>query len=227
MRRHCAILAAALLLLPAGAARADTLLHLSDSETVSAPPDELDAALRAQATSGSAADAQQQVNAVIADALTHARAVPGITISTGSYFVWHVDPTPQSPSAHWQASQSLDLTSHDAAPLLTLVGTLQHNGMAVEGLTWRLSRAAERAAYATAMSHAITALRDQAEHAASLLGLRFVSFKDVRLGAAAPPPGPRFVGAMMAAAAPAPPSAVPADVTVSATAEADAILAPK
>lgn len=222
----CACLAGAWVL-GTSPAWAETLLHLSDTETVSVMPDELAASLRAEASSPNPVDAQQRVNAAMADALAHARKVAGVIISTGAYNVWHMGPTPQDPTQRWQASQSLELTSHDSVPLLTLVGTLQHNGLAIEGLNWRLSHAAERKAYDEAMRRAITTLRGKAQQAAGLLDLRFDSFKEVRLGSAAPPPMPRFVGAMAAMAAPAPPSAVAADVPVSASAEADAILLPK
>ncbi|HUB48521.1 MAG TPA: SIMPL domain-containing protein [Acetobacteraceae bacterium] len=207
---------------------AETLLHLSDTETVTAVPDELEAALRVEATSANPADAQQRVNAAMADALARARKVPGITISTGAYAVWHVTPTPQDRTDHWQANQTLNLTSHDGPTLLTLVGVLQHSGLAIESLNWHLSREAERKAHDQALRAAIAALRGKAADAAGLLDLRFDSFKQVTLGETAPPPLPRFAPAMvMAAAAPTPPSAVATDVPVSATVEADAILLPK
>lgn len=227
MHRHIAILAAALPLLLATAARADTLLQLSDTETVSIVPDELTASLRAEASSQNPADAQQRVNAAMADALAQARKQQGITISTGSYAVWHVGATPQAPRQHWQASQTLELTGHHSGPLLRLVGALQHAGLAINALDWRLSRQAERTAHAKAMRLAIAALRGKAEQAASLLGLRFASFKEVRLGAPAQPPVPRFVGAVSMMAAQAQPNAVAANVPVSATVQADAILTAK
>ncbi len=229
MLRHTAtaagLLSASMLL--GSPARADTLLHLADTETVTVAPDELAASLRAEASSANPADAQQRVNAAMADALAHARKVAGVTVSTGAYSVWHVGPTPQDSSERWQASQSLELTSHDSVALLTLVGTLQHNGLAIGQLGWRLSRAAERKAHDEATRQAIAALRGKAQEAAALLDLRFASFKEVRLDSAAQVPVPRFVGAMSAMAASAPPTAVAADVPVSATAEADAILLPK
>jgi predicted secreted protein len=221
-----ASLLGALMLWPSPAC-AETLLHLSDTETVTVAPDELAASLRAEASSASAADAQQRVNAAVADALAHAHKVAGVTASTGAYSVWHVGPTPQDSSERWQANQSLELTSHDGAALLTLVGILQHNGLAIGELGWRLSPEAERKAHDEATRKAIIALRGKAQEAASLLDLRFDSFKEVRLGASAPVPTPRFVGAFTAVAAPAPPSAEAANVPVSATAEADAILLPK
>lgn len=224
----CRIAIAAVLWAWLPAAHAETLLHLSDTETVSVMPDELAASLSAQASSATPAEAQKRVNAMIADALTHVRKVAGVTFSTGAYNVWHIGPTPQDHSERWQANQTLDVSSHDGTALLTLVGALQANGLAVDTLSWRLSRPAERKAHNEALREAIGALRGKATEAAGLLGLRFDSFKDVRLGQATPPPMPRFMGAVaMAATAAPPPSAVAANVPVSATAEADAILLPK
>jgi len=228
MRRMIAAAALLCVCLPWTPARAETLLHLSDTETVTAVPDELAATLRAEATSASPADAQRRVNAAMAAALAQARKVSGLTISTGAYSVWHINPTPQDHADHWQASQTLDLSGDDGGTLLTLVGALQHAGMAIESLNWRLSRDAEHKAHEQALRAAIAALRGRANQAAGLLDLRFDSFKEVRLGQAAPPPLPRFAGAMnMAMSAATPPSAVAADVPVSATVEADAILVPK
>lgn len=154
-------------------ARAETLLHLADTETVTATPDELAASLRAEATSATPADAQQRVNAAIADALAHAQKVAAVTAGTGAYNVWHVGPTPQNNTDRWQASQSLELTSKDSVALLTLVGVLQHNGLAVGELNWRLSRETERKAHDEATRQAIAALRSKALEAAGLLDLRF------------------------------------------------------
>jgi uncharacterized protein len=231
MLRHTATAAGLLFvsLLWASPVRSETLLHLADTETVTVAPDELAASLRAEVSSANPADAQQRVNTAMADALAHAHKVAGITVSTGAYSVWHVGPTPQNPSERWQASQSIELTSHDSVALLTLVGTLQHDGLAIGELGWRLSREAQRKAHDEATRQAIAALLGRAQEAAGLLDLRFGSFKEVRLDSAAPMPMPRFAGAMAAMAAPGavPPSAVAADVPVSATAEADAILLPK
>lgn len=210
----------------ASPASAETILHLADTETVTVAPDELAASLRAEASSANPADAQQRVNAAMADALARAQKVAGITVSTGAYAVWHVGPTSQDSNERWQASQSIELSGHDGIALLTLVGVMQHSGLAVGELGWRLSREAERKAHDEATRQALSALRGKAQEAAGLLDLRFDSFKEVRLDGVMPVPTPRFVGAMSAMAAAAP-SAVAMDVPVSSTAEADAILLPK
>jgi len=148
MHRHAASVAALLwaTALWMSPACAETVLHLADTETVSVAPDELAASLRAEATNADPAEAQRQVNAAIADALAHTGKVSGVTVSTGAYSVWHVGPTPQDNTERWQASQSLELKGHDSVALLTLVGLLQHNGLVVGELGWRLSREAERKA---------------------------------------------------------------------------------
>jgi len=208
---------------------AETLLHLSDTETLVLAPDELAANLRAETTSTSAADAQQRVNAAMSDALARAHAVPGINATTGAYAMWHTAATAQNRTDRWQASQSLVLTGADGIMLLKLVGDLQQAGLAIDDLGWRLSRELARKAHDEATQKALVALRTKAVSVAALLELRFDSFKDVQLDATAPAPAPRFLGAVTATAAPqsSPPNAVTNEVPVSATVQGDAVLLAK
>lgn len=219
--RQSVLVAAATMLAACGPALADTILHLDDTETVMALPDELVATLRAEATAANAAAAQQIVNSAMAAALARARQVTGVTAATQGYTAWQ-STQPQ----RWQASQTLTLRSHDGPALLTLVGELQQKGLAIGELSWQLSPEASRAARDQAMRDALSALRGRAEAAAGLLGLRFESFQ--RVSIAVPQPGPIMPRMMaMAAAAPTPPSAQAEDIPVSATVDADAVLAPK
>ena len=229
MRRRLPASFAALVLVLTAPARAETLLHLGETATVMAAPDEIAATLRAEATSVSAAEAQSRVNATMQDALAAARQVSGIAVSTGGYSVWHVAPTPTDHAERWQVSQSLTLTGHDGPALLTLVGALQQRGLAVGTLGWRLSRDAQRTAHQAATDQVLRALRSRAENAATQLGMRFDQFKDIRLDSAGPPPMvPRaIVGMAMTSAGSVPPAAVAEDVPVSATAEADVLLQPR
>jgi uncharacterized protein len=214
----------------ANLACAETLLHLGETATITVAPDELEASLRAEAVSPSAAEAQNQVNAAIQDSLGRARQMAGVTVATGGYGVWKMGPTPQDRAERWQASQIIHLTSRDGAKLLSLVGDLQQKGLAVSNLGWRLSREAQRTAHQQATKTALAALRGRIDDAAGLLDLRFDHFKDVRLDSAPPQPAPVMRGTAMPMASPAaaaPPSAAPEDVPVSATAEADAVLLPR
>ena len=222
------LLVALLALAPLAAARADdnTRLSLSETATVTVPPDELAAVLRAEATAPTPAEAQRMVNTTMADALARAREVAGVTAGTGGYGVFRDAAKPE----RWQASQSLTLRSADGAALLTLVGVLQQKGLAVSDLHWQLSDAAERRAQAEATRRAVAALRARVDEAAGLLGLAFVRFNAVRLDAQRPVrPLMRMMSVTpAAAAAPAPPpSAAAEDIPVSATVEAEAALAPK
>lgn len=221
------LLFSALLVLTPAVAHADTLLRLSETATVVAHPDELEASLQVEVTSANAADAQRRVNATMADALAAAKAVAGVTVSSGGYFVSRVS-APQDRPERWQANQSLTLTSHDGAALLKLVGDLQQKGLLVGQLGWHLSDAAEHAAQAEATRKAVAALRGRADDDAALLDLRFGSFKEVRLNGTRPQPIMlQRAMPMSVSASASPPSAEPADVTVSATAEADVELLPK
>src|SRR6185312_16735463 len=100
------------------------------------------------------------------------------------------------------------------------IGTLQQEGLAVGSLAWQLAPETAKTARQEAMRKALGALRARAEEAAGVLGLHFVSFKEVRLDVSAPavPLHARMAPAAMAAAPPPPPSAESEAITVSATA---------
>jgi predicted secreted protein len=211
------------------AAAAETLLRLSETARVMTPPDEIVAALRAEATAPTAAEAQARVNAAVAHALDQAKQVAGITATTGSYSVWNQMPRdrPQGREA-WRAAQTVEVKGGEGAALLGLVGVLQAEGLAVEHLAWQLAPETARHARTEATKLALGAVRARAEEAAGILGLRFDSFREVRLDNVRPLPAPslRAMAAPAMAAAP-PPSAEAEDVAVEAGVEADAVLVPR
>jgi predicted secreted protein len=212
-------------LLAANPAGAETLLRLSETATVMAAPDEMFASLRVSAVSPTAAAAQARVNAVMQEALAAAKAVAGLTVSTGRYAVWRAAPTPPDRTERWQAGQTLELSGHDDAALLQLTGELQQKGLATDALGWRLSRETERSLHDKAVGQALGALRGRIDAAAGVLDLRFDQFKEVRIDRpAAQPLMARAMAAPAMAPGAAPPNAAPEDVAVSATVEADAVL---
>ena len=232
--RHSGLVATVVFLAglpPLTHARADdTILRLSETATVMVVPDELAAALRAEAVAPNAQDAQKRVNEMMRDAVAAAKKVDGATVSTGGYNVWRVGPTPTDRVERWQAGQSINLSGKDSAAMLKLVGELQQIGLAQGSLVWRLSRQTERTARQDATKQALSALRGRADEAAEVLGMRFASFREVRLDSVAPPPiMPRQQAAARAsmAAMPPPPSAEAEDMPVSASAEADIVLKPR
>jgi predicted secreted protein len=205
-----------------------TILHLSETATVPAHPDELAASIRAEAVAASPADAQQRVNVAVSAALKRAREINGVTVSTGNYSVWRIGPTAQDHTERWEATQTIALHSRDGTPLLTLVGELQQKGLALSQLSWQLSDETSRAARQQALAAALKALRGRADEAAALIGLQFDQFKEVRLDTPRPQPMPRMMMAAPASAKGfAPPSAEAEPEMVSATAEADVLLKPR
>jgi uncharacterized protein YggE len=141
-------------------------------------------------------------------------------VVTGPYRTWRLPP----PQNQWQAAQNMTLRAEQgAAPaLLGLLGRLQQAGLATADLSWRLSDAQAEAARAEAMRKAISALQGRAEEAAGLLHLRFTGFRTVDL---APERGGRPGPLVTMRAAAVAPNAVPEDTDVTATVEAEAVLA--
>jgi uncharacterized protein YggE len=205
------------------AARADTLLRLTVTATVTAMPDELVAQLTANADAPTAGAAQQQVNQMVETALGKTKPLNAVTASTTQYSVWHET----DPRDIWHASQGLALRSRDGGGLLTLIGTLQQQGLAVGDLSWQLSPALSEKAYEQAIAKAIDLLTARADTVASLLHLTMTGFRSVSVGEdGGGPPQPVGMLRMMAMAPTAtpPPSAKADAVTVSATVSGEAEL---
>ncbi len=218
---------ALLTLLLASTAQAETVLRLSETGIVSVRPDRLVAGMRFEINGPAAPDVQARVNAAIATAVDLARKTAGITVVTGAYNVWQVQATAQA-GKHWQGSQIINLTGSDGATLLSLVGALQAQGLAMQQLGWQMAPATARAAQTEATRLAVTQLRGRADTVAAALGMVFVSFRAVNLD---PGSGP-MPRAMVAMPMPPPmagrempaPVAEATNVTVEARVEAEAIL---
>ncbi len=225
MHRRLLILGAALATLPALAAAQpaahpiETTLHLSETAEVSRAPDEVVATLRAEARAPSAAAAQEAVNRAIAAAVTRAQATASVRVSTGGYWTGR-----QEEGRAWQAAQSVTLRGGEAPSLLDLAGALQSQGLALQSLTWTLTRDAARAAREEASRLALDALRRRADALAAQLGLAVAGLREVRVDA--PDRAPRPMAAMRASSGPAP-VAVAEDVVVPATVEAVVVLRPR
>jgi predicted secreted protein len=211
------LLVALPLLLASGPAWAQTVLHLSETARVTVRPDELNASVKISAGALSAAEAQNRVNTMVARALDQAKTGAGVVVTTGNYQVWHGTQPDQ-----WNAEQSIDLRGQNGDAVLRLVGIYQSQNLALSRLGWQVAAATARAAKTEATRQALSHLRERADDAAGVLGMRFAAFRDVRLDGAPPNLGPS--PRMMAAAAPV---AQGDDVAVEATVEAEILLQPK
>jgi len=113
----------------------DTLLHLSATGSVQAPPDQLVAELMAQSTSTAAAEAQRRVNVQMSRGMGEAKAVAGVEARALGYEVSQSDDKP----IEWTAQQTLELLGSDGPVLLDLANKLQAEGFVTSSLDWRLS----------------------------------------------------------------------------------------
>jgi uncharacterized protein len=228
-----AILALASLSLPAAAAEAPatadvTVLHLSAQADRMVPRDRLRAVLRVEGADADPARLQAEVNRRMAEAVTRAKSVAGVTLATSGYSVFEEMAKDQPP--RWHGAAGLTLSAQDAAPLLALVGELQQSGLALSALDYELSPEAARKAEDALTAEALTRLRQRAERVAESLGLAVLRIRDLRLGnAAGTPPQPRpfmMAKAAVSSAAP-PPVAEPGEATVSLSVDADVDLGKK
>ena len=79
------------------------------------------------------------------------------------------------------AQQTLEVRGKDGERLLSLVGKLQDQGLAVSSLEWQLSPELSRQARDGAMVKVLQALRVRADKAAQALGMRVDYLQDVRV----------------------------------------------
>ncbi|MBO1081410.1 SIMPL domain-containing protein [Roseomonas haemaphysalidis] len=201
----------------------ETLLRLSEAGEVSRAPNELRLDLRAEARGTEAAAVQAQVNRAVQGALERAKAVSGVRASTTGYWTNREGP----PNRAWVASQRIALRGSDPAPLLELAGALQSQGLALDNMSWTLSREETQAARQQAGKLAIDQLRARAAAVAEQLGMEVAGIRQISLDAPEPPM-PRMAMAMRAEARPAPPpAAAPEDVTVTANVTAEVVLRAK
>lgn len=206
----------------APAAAEGTLLRLAETVELRRAPDEITATLRVEARAGSAAAAQSQANAAMERALQAAQAVPELRASTGRYYAGRLEEGRQ-----WQASQGLILRGSEPARLLELAGTLQGQGLVLEGIGWSLSEPQRREALAEAEREAIARLRARAETLAGQLCQGVAAIRELQVeteGRLPPRPMMAMAPSLASSRREVAPVAVPEDLTLTATATATLLL---
>lgn len=204
-----------------------TALTLSTHADKALPRDQLEAELRVDAMDANAARVQADVNRGLAAALAHAKTAAGITVETTGYSVYEERDVKGNPT-RWHGSQALRVKSGDFAALLTLVGTLQGQGLALSSLTAELSPAAAKAAQDELTDTALKDIRARADRIAATLGTHVERYAELRVGNASVPPVPvHFMAAKVATSGSMPPPvAATGDATVSVNVDATVLLAP-
>jgi predicted secreted protein len=204
-------------------ASAPTVLHLSQSAERRITRDLLHADLRAEGKGADPRTVEAAINGTMAKALTEAKRVPGIEVSTGGYSVYR-----DNASSDWTGSQSLFLSGTDSAALLSLAGTLQADGLAMSNLTYEVAPATVRGAESALTAEALAELGERAAAVAQQLNLSVLGYRNLTVGNAetAGGPMPRFAAVATSAAMPAP-VAAPGEGTVRVTVSADVLLGAK
>lgn len=204
-----------------------TTLSLSETAEREVTPDLLRARLAAEASGDTAAKAQAQVNAALEKAVAKAKAA-GLQVATGGYTTW--EDAPRGPNGQltgpprWRASAQFSITWKDSAKLLEAAGTLQQDGLLLQGLSFEVSRELRRSLEDDLTREAIARLKARAELGAAALGQAFAGWQQVRIGGGLQQPQPRMMAMAMSAKAMAAPVAEPGSQTVSLTIEGDARL---
>lgn len=205
-----------------------TILHLSESAQRDVPRDLLHATLAAEATDSDANKVQGIINQRMAAALVRIKEVPDITTETAGYSVYRDNP--DKTPAQWHGSQSVTVTGKDFAALLTLVGTLQQQGLVMQNLSPDLSRDARQSVEDALTNDALTRLQQRAGRVAVTLGAKVAGMRSLTVGNVNPP-APVFRAMAMAPNASStaimPPVAEAGSAAVSVTVQAEIALAPK
>lgn len=130
--------------------------------------DRMHAVLRAEADNADPGTAANEVNAKIGKAMTEARAVTGIDVSSAGYSTYQVS-EPNRPS-RWRVVQSIALDGSDFASIAALVTRLQSRGLLLSGLDFSVSREARQAAEGRLTGDAIRAWQQRAQAASRGFG---------------------------------------------------------
>lgn len=200
------------------------VITISASASNEVANDRMHAALRAEADNADAVQAASDVNARMARALSRARAVTGVDVSTAGYSSYQVS-EPNRPM-RWRVSQTLALESSDFVALSTLVSKLQStDGLVLSGLNFSVSPAARHTAEDALTQQAISNWQQRAQMAAKAFGAA-----DYRTGRVTIQtndygrPQPMFKGAGVAAASVAPVSVEGGTSDIAVTVSGEAIL---
>jgi uncharacterized protein len=164
-------------LLPEG----QTLITLTVTERTRVGQDTLSADLRIEIDHRDAAEVQNQINEVMAQALAITRDIDGIDVSTGYYGVYQFNRNPSGNRASdmWRGSQSITLQSRDSATLLELAGRLQAMGFLMNQLSYSLSTERADEVRDNLMEAALQRAQQKATRAAAALGKTDVDIASV------------------------------------------------
>lgn len=212
-----ALLAAAMPL-PARADDKDdgsTTVNLSAEARRTVQQDRVTATLSIEKAGKTADEVQEFINGKMQEAKKLYDVVDGVKVSTGGYNVYkEYEPepaprkdgssawTPEEREKHsiWRGNQQLILDGAKKDELLQLIGTLQQQGFAAQGLNFYMSRAAEDAIKDQLIVEALQNIKARGANIQQALGMRTIRYVRIDLGDNGPQPVPMMARAMSAKA---------------------------
>jgi predicted secreted protein len=210
-----------------------TILNISATEHTEVQQDILVASLRIDRKGEDPVALQNEINKQMDEALTRAKAVTAVQVSTGQYYVYPVDPEPDPAKAtktprHWQGAQTLQLKSKDSAAILKLAGELQAAGLVMDDLSYMLSPEKAEETKDGLMERALAKVKAKADRAAKAMGKPRAEMVEVSIDASnqVAPPRPMMAMAMAKSADMQAPSAEPGQEQIDLTVSARVLLKP-
>jgi len=209
-----------------------TLLNLSVTQQAEVDQDQLTAVLRYSTRGSNQTELQEEVNRIMAKALSLLENTQGLEYATQQYHVYAMTPPRASKrdleNPTWQAQQSLGITGTDSAVLLDIAGRLQKAGLEMVRLDYSLSPEKHRSVSDNLLAEALESLQARADETAKLMGRSSAALLEVSLDNSQNVMS-RHRAMPMAAAESADfsaPVAEPGKTTVSITVSARALLSP-
>ena len=210
-----------------------TILNISATERQQVPQDLLIASLRIEKTGPDAKAVQNDVNTLMKTAADKAKAVTGVKVSTGGYYVYEETPPATKeipkPKKSWRASQSLEIKGTGADDILKLSGELQDMGLLMGGLNYTLSPEKMDDVKDSMMEAALAKLKARAERAAKAMNKASTELIEVNVETNDMVQSPRpmmYAMAKSASAEMAAPTAEPGETEITLTVSAKALLKP-
>lgn len=156
-----------------------TKLHLTESAEKEVEQDRFKATLRFEKEGTYTHEIQDEVNRAMQKAVSSAKKVKELKVSTGRYNVNQVWDHKERKNVGYKASQQLILDTTDKTELLELAGELQSQGFLMENLTPYLSRQ-KQASYRTELiQEALARVQDRAQQIAKTMNKSGVHLSEV------------------------------------------------
>jgi predicted secreted protein len=210
-----------------------TLIGLSVTERTEVDQDLLIANLRYEAEDFDRIKVQDEINKAMAAAVKKAERVEDIKFSTQSYHIHSFNPNPRSGQRveKWRGQQGLQIKGKNPDTLLDLVGDLQADGFAMNGLNYQVSPELMEETKNAMLEDALKKLTVKAERTAKALGKNTANLLQVSVDSGGHHPQPMMMArstmAMEAApASMAAPVAAPGQTNITLSVSAQALIKP-